>query len=87
MMEARKVKIDSAKGQEARLAAMLVQVSSQYESSIHIEYGSKTVNAKSIMGMMSLGLKNGDEIQVTAEGSDAVEALDGIEKYLTNKKG
>ncbi|WP_194610991.1 HPr family phosphocarrier protein [Clostridium vitabionis] len=86
-MEARKVKIDSAKGQEARLAAMLVQVSSQYESSIHIEYGTKTVNAKSIMGMMSLGLKNGDEIEVTAEGSDAAEALDGIEKYLTNKKG
>lgn len=85
-MEARKITIDSAKGQEARLAAMLVQVSSQYESSIHIEYGSKTVNAKSIMGMMSLGLKNGDVIEVTAEGSDAASALDGIEKYLTNKQ-
>ena len=85
-MEARKITIDSAKGQEARLAAMLVQVSSQYESSIHIEYGSKTVNAKSIMGMMSLGLKNGDVIEVTAEGSDAASALDDIEKYLTNKQ-
>lgn len=85
-MESRVMTIDLAKGLESRLAALLVQVASQYESSIHIIAGNRHVNAKSIMGMMTLALKNGNEVTVTAEGPDQAAALDGIEEYLTRKK-
>ena len=61
---------------------MLVQVASKYESIIYLESMGKKVNAKSIMGMMSLGLDNGDQVTVTAEGTDEGEAVDAIEKYL-----
>ena len=78
--------IKLASGLEARPVAMLVQVASQYESSIYIETDNKRVNAKSIMGMMSLGVDAGTEISVVADGSDEEEALDSIEKYLTGQK-
>ena len=55
-MTTKEMTIEMAAGLEARPAAMLVQVASRYESSIHIENGSVKVNAKSIMGMMSLAL-------------------------------
>ena len=67
---------------EARPVAMLVLVASKYESIIYLESMGKKVNAKSIMGMMSLGLDNGDQVTVTAEGTDEGEAVDAIEKYL-----
>lgn len=62
--------------------AMLVQVASQYESSIYVDDDSKRVNAKSIMGMMTLGLENGLKLVVTADGSDEQQAIEGIENYL-----
>jgi phosphotransferase system HPr (HPr) family protein len=77
------VELDS--GLEARPVAMLVQVASQYESSIYVDNDSKRVNAKSIMGMMTLGLTSGEEIVVTADGRDEKQAIDGIEKYLCQK--
>ena len=53
---------------EARPIANLVQVANRYESKIYLEHGDSRVNAKSIMGMMSLALLNGEEILVDAEG-------------------
>ena len=85
-MDTRQIRLALGKGMETRLAAMLVQVASQYESSVHIEAGNHIVNAKSIMGMMSLVLKTGDTITVTADGTDESKALDGIEDYLTGGK-
>ena len=77
------ITIQLSNGLEARPVAMLVQVASQYESQIYVENGTRKVNAKSIMGMMTLGLDNGEEITVVAEGSDETEAMRGIETYLT----
>ena len=71
-----------AGGLEARPIAVLVQVASQYESSIYLEAAGKKVNAKSIMGMMSLSVGNGDKIVVVTEGADEVAAADEIELYL-----
>ncbi|MGN0321858.1 MAG: HPr family phosphocarrier protein [Oliverpabstia sp.] len=79
------ITIQISNGLEARPVAMLVQVASQYESRIQVESGSKRVNAKSIMGMMTLGLNVGESIVISAEGSDEEDAIAGIEKYLTNK--
>jgi len=72
-------------GLEARPVAVLVQVASQYESSVYIESEGKKVNAKSIMGMMTLGLDSGEEVTVIAEGSDEEAAVAGIENFLSGK--
>lgn len=71
-------------GLEARPVAVLVQVASKYNSTVYIQSGEKKVNAKSIMGMMSLGLDNGEKVTVIAEGQDEKQAVDGIEDYLIN---
>ena len=76
------VMINLSTGLEARPVAQLVQVASQYESSIYIESEGKRVNAKSIMGMMTLVLSAGDRIVVSADGKDEEEALAGVEAYL-----
>ena len=76
------VEIKLQNGLEARPVAMLVQVASKYESKIYLESTGKKVNAKSIMGMMSLGLDNGDQVIVSADGTDEEAAVDAIEKYL-----
>ena len=80
------ITIQISNGLEARPVAMLVQVASQYESRIQVESGDKHVNAKSIMGMMTLGLAAGEKIIVTAEGADEEKAVSEIEKYLSCAK-
>lgn len=80
------VTVELASGLEARPVAMLVQLSSQYESNIYVEIESKRVNAKSIMGMMTLGLVAGEQITIIADGSDEEQAVSEIEKYLGNQE-
>lgn len=77
------VKLES--GLEARPVALLVQEASKYESKIYIECEGKRVNAKSIMGMMSLGLNAGEQLMVEAEGADEQTAVDNIEKFLSGE--
>lgn len=81
-MISKKIRICLPEGLEARPIALLVQVASQYESSIYVECGEKKVNAKSIMGMMSLALPSGEELVVTTNGEDEEAAINNIEKYL-----
>ncbi len=78
-----RIKLDT--GLEARPVAMMVQVASQFESSVYINAENKKVNAKSIMGMMSLGLASGEELMVTADGRDEEAAVAEIEKFLSGK--
>ena len=84
-MISKEITIRLENGLEARPVAMLVQVASKFDSSVYLEAGEKKVNAKSIMGMMSLGLDNGESLCVTADGEDEDAALDGIEKFLSGK--
>ncbi|HJC09675.1 MAG TPA: HPr family phosphocarrier protein [Candidatus Blautia merdigallinarum] len=79
------ITIGISNGLEARPIALLVQVASQYASSIYLENEEKRVNAKSIMGMMSLGLDAGEMVTVSVEGVDEEEAMKGIEEYLSRK--
>ena len=83
-MTKRTVTIELASGLEARPIAMLVQLASSYESRIYVQSDNKKINAKSIMGMMTLGLAEGAHVKVTADGSDEESAIEGIEKYLSN---
>ena len=61
--------------------AHLVQEASQYSSTVYFEVGSKKINAKSIMGMMSLRLQQGENIVIT-DGKDETEAAAGVERFL-----
>ena len=78
--------VQIAGGLEARPIAVLVQVASQYESSIYLEADGKRVNAKSIMGMMTMALKAGETLVVEANGADEAAAIEGIEKYISGQE-
>ena len=78
--------VQLAGGLEARPIAVLVQVASQYESSIYLEADGKRVNAKSIMGMMTMTLKAGEKLAVEANGVDEAAAIEGIEKYISGQE-
>lgn len=80
------IKIQLNGGLEARPVAMLVQVASQHESSVYIMSEGRKVNAKSIMGMMSLALDTGESVTVSADGKDEQEAIQSIEDYLSGSK-
>lgn len=67
---------------EARPVAVLVQKASRFESKVYIQSGDKKINAKSIMGMMSLGFSHGIEVTVSAEGEDEAAAVDNLVDYL-----
>ena len=84
-MVTKRVEIQLANGLEARPVAMLVQVASQHDSTIYIQSAGKKVNAKSIMGMMTLGLAPGEQVTVTADGADEEDAILSIEQYLSAK--
>ena len=85
-MITKKIKIQLKNGLEARPVAVLVQVASQYDSRIYVECENKKVNAKSIMGLMSLGLSAGEEVVVSIDGDDETNAMDEIEKYLVRHR-
>ena len=85
-MSKKEIVIQLSNGLEARPVAMLVQVASQFDSEIHVISGQRTVNAKSIMGMMSLTLQDGDAVDVIAEGEDEEAAAERIEKFLKDIK-
>ena len=82
-MLTKKVTINIENGLEARPVAQLVQVASQYESKIYLECEDKKVNAKSIMGMMSLALTRGSVVTIDAQGEDEEKAVTAIENFLT----
>ena len=66
----------------ARPATLLVQTASKFSSDINLEYKGKSVNLKSIMGVMSLGVGQGADVTISAEGADEVEAIAAIEETM-----
>jgi len=77
------VTINMDKSLEARATAMLVQVANRYDSNLFIEVAEKMVNLKSIMGVMSLVLDNGETVTLLANGNDEKAALEGVCGFLT----
>ena len=68
---------------EATPIAHMVQLANQFGSRIYFEMDQKKVNAKSIMGMMSLVLTSGQTVTIDAEGDDQENAIEALEKFLT----
>ena len=81
-MITKSIEIKLKGGLQARPVAELAQLASKYDSTVHIEAQSKKVNAKSIMGMMTLNLNAGEEVTVIAEGSDEESAVADMENFL-----
>ncbi|MEI4828942.1 phosphocarrier protein HPr [Bacillus sp. FJAT-53711] len=72
-------------GIHARPAAQLVNKVGQYQAEIVLQYKGKSVNLKSIMGIMSLGVPSGAEVTIVAEGNDAKEALEALEELIKSE--
>ena len=84
-MTKREITVRLDGGLETRPVALLVQMASQFQSEVYVESENRRVNAKSIMGMMTLGLDAGAEVTVLTDGSDEKEAMDRIEAYPTRR--
>lgn len=72
-------------GIHARPATQLVNTASKFQSDINLEYNGKTVNLKSIMGVLSLGIAKDSTIKITAVGDDAEEAVNTLSDMLTSE--
>ncbi len=84
MME-QQVEVKLQSGLQARQAALFVQEANRYIADVFLEKDDKKVNAKSIMGIMSLAIGKGATITLSAEGSDEDEAVEALAKFITNK--
>lgn len=83
-MVKRNVIVQLETGLHARPAARFVQEANQYQSDIYIVKGNKKVNAKSIMGVMSLAVAKGTEIMITAEGPDELQAIEALVEIVSS---
>ena len=86
-MPERKVQIVNKAGLHARPAAEIVKLAARYASEITVVRDELEVNGKSIMGVMMLAAECGSTLQLKAEGPDAAEALDALEKLIEGKFG
>ncbi|MGA8942725.1 MAG: HPr family phosphocarrier protein [Thermoactinomyces sp.] len=82
-MAERKVVVQLETGLHARPAALFVQEANKFSSEIFVIKGNKKVNAKSIMGIMSLAVSRGTEITIVAEGADAEQAVDKLSNMVS----
>lgn len=63
--------------------ALLVQTAGKYQSSVHLQMDNKTINLKSIMGVISIGNLSGNEVTISAEGKDEADAIEGLAAFLS----
>ncbi len=84
-MITKKMKIEIPAGLDPSTIAMFIQIASQYESSVYVEVNEKKINAKSIMGMMTLGLKQGEDFSLYASGVDENEVVEHIGRYISGQ--
>jgi len=82
----KKFKIIDETGLHARPATVLVNTASKFGADISLTYGDKKVNLKSIMGVMSLGVQQGAEITITADGDDAEAAIAALTETIVSQK-
>ncbi|KRM95672.1 phosphocarrier protein HPr [Loigolactobacillus rennini] len=81
-MEKRDFHITADTGIHARPATLLVQSASKFNSDINLEYKGKSVNLKSIMGVMSLGVGQGADVTISAEGADEADAMAAVAETM-----
>ncbi|MGI5936561.1 MAG: HPr family phosphocarrier protein [Oscillospiraceae bacterium] len=83
-MVIREVLINNQVGLHARPATFFIQKANEFRSSIWIEKGERRVNAKSLLGVLSLGIVKGTTINIIADGSDEVEAINTLSELIAS---
>ena len=81
-MISRDVTIQNNVGLHARPATFFIQKANSYNSSIWVEKGDRRVNAKSLLGVLSLGIVKGMTVTLIADGADEAEALEGLSELI-----
>lgn len=84
-MITRDITIQNAVGLHARPATFFIQKANAYKSSVWVECNERKVNAKSLLGVLSMGITKGMTITLIADGSDENEALDGLCTFLSSE--
>ena len=82
-MYEKEVIIQNQVGLHARPATFFIQKANSYKSTIWLEEGGRRINAKSLLGVLSMGIIKGTTITLISDGMDEVEALDGLESLIT----
>jgi phosphotransferase system HPr (HPr) family protein len=83
-METKEVVFKSAQGLEARTAAKLIQLVSNCKSNIWIEKAERKANAKSLLGLLSLTIRQGEKITISAEGEDASDSVHNLSIFINS---
>lgn len=86
-MQQRDVVVNAAVGLHARPAANLVQTAMGFKAAVFVEKAGRKVNAKSLLSVLSLGVKAGETVAVHADGIDEAEALAAIEQLAATNFG
>ncbi|MBQ9703399.1 MAG: HPr family phosphocarrier protein [Clostridia bacterium] len=81
-MISRDITIVNDVGLHARPATFFIQKANSYKATIWLEEGGRRINAKSLLGVLSMGIIKGTTITLISDGSDEVEALDGLESLI-----
>ena len=83
-MKSREVVITNASGLHARPATFFIQKANCYKCTLWVEKDDRKVNAKSLLGVLSLGITNGYTVEISADGADEQDAVDGLCDLLEN---
>lgn len=83
-MITRKITVTNSVGLHARPATYFIQEANRYKSTISVKKDQRKVNAKSLLGVLSLGIIQGMEIELEAEGVDEDEAVEGLANLIEN---
>jgi len=81
-MTTKNITVTNAVGLHARPATLFIQKANEYKCAIWVEKDERRVNAKSLLGVLSLGIVGGTTIQLIADGVDEVEAIDGLVRLI-----
>ena len=85
-MTKEKIVFDCEDALQMKAVAVMIQKASQYHSTIYIVRSGRRANAKSLLGVMSLGIENGAEIEIEANGDDEKEACEALLSHFKNPK-
>ncbi|WP_335871618.1 HPr family phosphocarrier protein [Bacillus sp. 2205SS5-2] len=81
-MVEKKIEVKLKTGLQARPAALFVQEANRFSSEVFLEKDGKKVNAKSIMGLMSLAISSGATVSLIADGNDENEAINALSEFV-----
>ena len=81
------VKVNNGHGLHARPASLITKAATKFKSKIEMVCGTKTIDCKSVIGILSLGVKNGSELTLQADGPDAQEAVSELQRLFESNFG